>query len=236
MDELELSAQYLLNDEWGLGQPIPAESGAKSDTQEDEIRRMLRATRIEVAPQASTRVVSSKAQSTVLLSEVGMNIVVPQGTIRELRFKATLLADGEIADDLVVLDGFPKGRVEERYLVDGKITLGVSKLFQFIPAIGPVGGGVLGDLLQIDLNPWQFKIGHIRDIEVIFSGGLTFEPEWYFRQAGLTDELHVSMTIRKPASVRVVDAQVEAAWSYDPGFLRPIKVGTDAKTLRIFLA
>ena len=234
MNERELTPRYLLKDDWEIDQPMPTESGAKSIFGSDEILQGIRAIRIEVAPSANTRVISTDAESDCLLSEIGMNLVVPRGSIQELRFKATLLAEGEIGTDLIVLDGYPKGHVEQRSIVDGKVTLGVSKLFTFIPAIGPVTGAALGELLKIELNPWEFKIGNIREAEIIFSGSLTFEPEWYFRESGLNGELQVTMTIKKPVNVKSVAAQVEAAWAYSPGFLRPIKTSTDAKMVRMF--
>ena len=42
------------------------------------------------------------------------------------------------------------------------------------------------------------------------------------------------MTIRKPKSIGHIKGKVKAAWLYDPGFLKKERVGTDAKTIKIY--
>jgi hypothetical protein len=99
----------------------------------------------------------------------------------------------------------------------------------------PVVGVALENLLAVDINPWDFKIGTLRKISVAFNGGLTAEPDWYFRRAGIqNDTIRIAMLVKKAQGTTGIVARVRAAWLYDPGVLRKVRVGTDTKELAIY--
>jgi hypothetical protein len=193
----------------------------------DQLREWIRSTVIEVAPQAET---VRLGDSEYLKSEVGMNIILPAGRIEELRLKITLKQRGASTDTFVT-DGFPNSGIDSTAIVGGQVRIGVTKALTFIPVIGPA----LGELLSVEIDPWDFHIGTIKHLDVAFGGGLTPRPEWYFRDSGLRDDtVRIAMLLKKAPGTTEVDGEVQAAWLFNPGLLRKVRVGSDARTLRIF--
>ena len=199
---------------------------AMLEMEDKMLTRLIRSIRIEVAEVAETKEIGSEGKYEYLKSELGMNIILPKGSIAEMRFNVALMPEGEV----VAIDGFPKDVIGEKEIVGGKIKVRISKAFKFIPVVG----SLLAELFEIELNPWEFKLGNLKRVNVDFSGGLTSHPEWYFREDGIKNDLRVALTIRKPKSMGYIDSEVMAAWLYDPGFPRKTRVGTDAKTIKIY--
>jgi hypothetical protein len=227
---IELRPKYFLNENWEILKPIPSEPALKSATPEEELKKWIESTVIKVTEVADTKVISSDNQYNYLKSELGMNIILPKGRIEKMRFKITLKGDGYVSDKVVAIDGFPKDVIEEKYIIEGKIKVGITKLFKFIPVIGKLPEG----LLEIELNPWEFKIGSLRKVNIDFSGGLTFFPEWFFKEDGIKNDLRVALTIRKSKEINRLEGDVVAAWIYDPGVTKKEIVQTDSKTVKIY--
>ena len=188
----------------------------------------IKSIRIGIAEESQTENIKIKDEDKkydYLRSEIGMNIIVPQGKILKMRLRVSLLAEHRV----VAIDGFPKDVIEEKDIVKGKVKVAISDYFKFIPAIPP---GVLTPL-NIVLGPWDFKLGSLKRVNIDFSGGLTSTPEWYFREDGIKSELRIAMTIRKPKKVEELKGKVKAGWIYSPGFLRRARVGTSAKIIKI---
>jgi len=114
---VELTPKYFLNENWEISEPIPPKPALllmkKALPEEEEWRKWIKSTRIEVAGTAETTKISSDEKYDYFKSELGMNIILPKGSIEELRFKITLKGDDEISDDVVAIDGFPKDIIEE---------------------------------------------------------------------------------------------------------------------------
>lgn len=247
-DFVQLETRYLLDENWKFSADIPPKEEldgllkrrdlffvakkkglAKRWTasEKEELTRLfIRSIRIEVAEAAETKEIGSDSKYDYLNSEIGMNIILPIGSIAEMRFYVTLVAK----DGVVAIDGFPKDVIEETAIVDGKIEVKISKAFKFIPIVGHY----IGELLDIELKPWEFKLGSLRRVKVDFSGGLTSNPEWYFKGDGIKNDLRVALTIRKPKGIRDIKGKVRAAWLYDPGIFKKERAGTDEKTVKIF--
>lgn len=187
---------------------------------------LIRSTRIEVAEEAQTRKIGSDEKYDYFESEIGMNIIVPKGRIAEMRFRAIL----KLEDGVVAIDGFPKDVIGEKEIVRGKIKVGINKAFMFIPVVG----SLLADFLEIELNPMEFKLGSLKKVNIDFSGGLTSQPEWYFKEDGIKNDLRVALTIRKPKFIEDIEGRVSADWIYDPGFLRKVRVGSNSKIITIY--
>lgn len=175
------------------------------------VKNWIQSTRIEIAPVAETKQIGSEQKYDYLKSELGMNIILPKGCIKELRFKVTLKGNNTISEKVVAVDGFPKDIIEEKEIMSGKIKVGMTKAFKFIPIVG----NTLPKLLEIEFNPWEFKLGSLRKVNVDFSGGLTFQPEWYFKKDGIKNDLNVVLTIRKSHDIKDVVGEVTAAWNYE---------------------
>lgn len=112
----------------------------------------------------------------------------------------------------------------------GKIKIGITKLFKFIPIVGEK----IPELLDIELNPWEFKLGKIKRVSVDFSGGLTSKPEWFFKKDGIKNDLRVALTIRKPKNTAKIDGEVTAAWIYKAGIFGEVVIRSEGKTVKIY--
>jgi hypothetical protein len=194
-------------------------------SEEEQLMKLIRSIRIEVAEEAITEKIGSDEENDYLKSVLGMNIILPRGRIKEMRYLITLIAERKV----VAIDGFPKDVIEEKFIVGGKIKVGINEAFEFIPIIGKV----VKKLLDIELNPWEFKLGSLKKVNIDFSGGSTSKPEWYFKENGIKNDLSVALTIKKPKDIENVDAVASAAWIYDSGIFEEIKLGSDTKTVKI---
>ncbi len=243
MSNIELNPEYILDDDWKAIGKIKSESGLfKVST--DQYKK-IRSVRIEIADHATTEMIGSDSESEYLKSELGMNIILPEGRIEELRFKITLKGDGEIGNGVHAVDGFPNDKIEQSYILSGKIGVGVDKLLEFVPlALTAIPGGtpiavpaeILSKLLKIEVNPWPFNLGYSENVNVDFSGGNTVVPEWYFKGKGIQHNLNVAITVKKPLGIKKIDADIEAAWIYNPGnfFWPEKKFGSAPKTVTIY--
>ncbi len=251
MESIELTPKFILDDNWEVSksiekieepqreliaeyakdkfrpEPEPAPEPEESD--EEKVRRQIKEIRIKVAPKAETNIIKFDHKNQYLKSELGMNIILPKGKIEELRFIVALTDGSNNSDKINAIDGFPKDIIDEKHIVEGKIKVAVNKLFKFIPIIGDV----VADTIDVELEPWEFKLGSLKKVNVDFSGGLTDKPEWYFKENGIKNDLRVALTIKTPKLLEKIEASVRAMWIYDPGFWGKPKVGTDARTVNI---
>lgn len=231
MANVELMATRLLDEDWETVKYLGARGryfhGMKMSKEEKEVMTWIRGIRIQVSDIADTVLVNSNSDHEYLKTELGMNIVLPKGIIEELRFKVNLKGDGELSNKVYAIDGFPKDMIEDKNIIEGKVTIGVSKLLQFVPTYGQF-------LPELELGPWQFTLGKIRKVYVDFSGAKTSTPEWYLKAEGIKNELGVTLTIAKHATVKNVNAEVRCAWVYNPGIFSRLKLGTDEKIIQIY--
>ena len=225
------SARIHLSREFWTAPAYDKKREEKKPEYKEELKKWvnwIKSIRIEIAEESQTKKIKIKDDDKkydYLRSEIGMNIIVPQGRIAKMRFKVSLHAKHRV----VAMDGFPKDVIDQQHIVQGQISVAISKYFKFIPMIPP---GVL-DPLDIVLGPWDFKLGSLNKVNIDFSGGLTSTPEWYFKEDGIKNDLRITMTIRKPKNVKSIEGKVKAGWIYSPGFLRKAKVGTSAKSIKI---
>lgn len=249
MESVELKPKYFLDENWKTILPIPSKpvrawkmapdvGFAKRKRTDKELANQLkqesmltdiRKIRIEVAKKAETTLIKSDEKNDYLKSELGMNIILPRGKIEEMRFIVNLKGGSDNCD-VSAVDGFPKDTIEEKYVLDGTVTVAVSKLFKFIPIIGDI----VSDTVDVEIKPWKFKLGSLKKVNVDFSGGLTSNPEWYFKKNGIKNDVRVALTIKKPKEVKFVDADVRALWIYDPGILKKQRIGTDSQSVKIY--
>jgi hypothetical protein len=142
----------------------------------------------------------------------GMNINVPAGKIKELRFILNLFADGKQSRDAFAISGFPDTEVERVNIIDGKIGLSINNLLKIIPH--PVTQ-VIGNIVKIDLNPWDIKWGYSR-MHVSFGGSLTDKLVWNLFEDNINKSFDCYITLQKKKTVKEVMAKAYAAWKYEP--------------------
>ena len=231
MESVRLRAVQVLDDAWEPVADLEPALHTKSVDDERLVRDWIRASCIEIAPHAETVPVAAMGdgRTEYLRSEIGMNIVLPSGYIEELRFKVTLVHAGTGA--VFAQDGFPNSSISNTAIASGQVKIGITKAFKFIPVVGDV----VDELLSVDLNPWDFRIGSLRRVNVAFNGGLTAQPDWYFRRAGIqNDTVRVAMLLKKSPGITAIAARVRAGWLYQPGILRGQRVGSDTRTVSVF--
>lgn len=187
-------------------------------------------TKIKIAEFAESTSLKTEGEVEYIKSELGMNIILPKGTIDSLRFRVELKS----YDGVFAVDGFPNDSITNKPIINGTINLGIDKLFKFIPIPSGIPNPL--NLLEIKLNPIEFQIGNLKKINIDFGGGLTCEPEWYFTNAGIGNGTNArfALTIKKPKNLQELNAEVEAIWTYSPGFIdRLFKWGTVKSEKRV---
>jgi len=233
MNTVELTPAYFLDDIAGkMVEPIPRPSIFKSISEKDEILKAINATRINIAEKADTTPLPmDDAKFDHFKSELGMNILLPKGTIDVLRFKINLKPS-----DVVAVDGVPGDSIRNASIIEGTVNIGISKLLKFVPI--PMLGQIPDDLIKIE--PIKFRIGDLKKVDVDFSGGLTATPEWYFKDSEIKNknDVRVAITIKKPKNIESITAEVEAYWSYYEDFLSKWfkwnTLGTGKKVIEIY--
>ncbi len=195
-----------------------------------EIIRLIKQTRIEIAEYAESTLIGSDDKYDKIETELGMNIIIPQGKIEQLRFEV-YLKENNGSGVIFAVDGLPSDLFDEKYLVTGKVTVAVDKLLKFIPVTSNFSDTLPAD---IELGPWEFNLGRMRDVNIDFSGGLTSRPAWFFQGNGIKNDVRVALTIKKTKNLEKITADVRAAWVYKPGLFSSQKVGTDVKNILIY--
>ncbi|MGD1804672.1 hypothetical protein ACP6PL_04415 [Dapis sp. BLCC M126] len=195
-----------------------------------EIVRLIKQTRIEIAEYAESTIISSDHKYDKIKAELGMNIILPQGKIEQLRFEVSF-KENNSDEPIIAVDGLPSDLFDEKYLVKGKVNVAVDKLLKFIPVTANISNLLPAD---IELEPWEFNLGRMRDVKIDFSGGLTSQPAWFFQGNGIKNDVRVALTIKKPKNLDKVTADVRAAWVYKPGLFGSQKVGSDVKNILIY--
>lgn len=250
-ESIELEARYSLDENWKLRAPLPYVYSSQISRQRSDVVYLqsifpenyedfssivpnmvnsegIDKVRIEVAKAADTIKLDSDDKYTYFLSKLGMNIILPKGSIEELRFKVSLKADGESTElPFVVIDGFPNDSIEYKH-IGTEISIGLDSLLKFIPIPIPIPPGL------VKFGPYKIRLGNWKNVKIDFSGGLTDSPEWYFSKKGVANKLDVSLTIKTLKNVDKLMGDVQAKWSYKPdsyGFVTI--VSSDEKSVRL---
>jgi hypothetical protein len=194
-----------------FGPPDPGQQALK-----DEIRKLT----VGVAKYSLVhRIPADKVDESIREEDVdyykvdsGMNINVPQGRIKEIRFSFDIYADGSQSGGAFAIDGFPNDKIKRVTIISGQIQISINKLLQLIPY--PEAQKVLG-AVDIELNPWKIDWGYNK-LEVGFSEGLTDKLDWYLSADNVNQSFQCYFTLKKKKSVRQVKGIATASWTYEP--------------------
>jgi hypothetical protein len=187
-----------------------------------ELRKAMRENKIKIAPAAHTVDLKKLAKAggtkipPVLMAtmkeydyynvELGLNIVLGKGyKIPSLRFMINIFGDDEMTADTIAYNAFPDDQIKKVKIIGGKISLGLSQLFQLIP--GPIGS-ILPNLLQVNLNPWEFNWNYDK-IEILYSGNLSYELMWDLRHNNIYKGFNPTVVIKKRNRIKKVVAKVK---------------------------
>ncbi|MGE5661164.1 MAG: hypothetical protein ACM3X1_02845 [Ignavibacteriales bacterium] len=196
----------------------PTFLGGQKEEEEDELRNELHQTTIAIAKFANVhKIPNEKLDSTIRNDnfvyyrvDSGMNINVPKGRIKELRFFLSLYADGKQSGEVFALDGFPNDKIKHATIVAGKIKLGMNNLLKIIPITQP-----LASVIDIDINPWEVNWGYDK-LQVGFTEGLTDNVNWYLSADNVNQSFNCHITLMKKDTAKDVYAITRARWIYEP--------------------
>jgi hypothetical protein len=196
----------------------PLHLGKGLTREEVELRKELYNATIAVAKVAKVyKIPNDKLDITLRNSDAGyyridsgMNINVPQGRIKALRFFFSLYGDGRQSDDVWVLDGFPKDKIDRVNIISGKVKVGINSLLKIVPFTQP-----FADLVDVDINPWEFDWGYDK-LQIGFTENLTYNVDWYLSGDNVNQSFNCYLTIRKKSTVKHVYAAAKAIWEYEP--------------------
>jgi hypothetical protein len=196
----------------------PAFLGVKKEAEEDELKNELYQTTIGIAKFVNvTKIPNEKLDATIrndnfqyFRVDTGMNINVPRGRIKELRFFLSLYADGKQSGETFALDGFPNDKIKHVTIVSGKIKLGINNLLNIIPVTQP-----FANVIDIDLNPWEINWGYDK-LQIGFTEGLSDNVDWYLSGDNVNQSFNCYITLMKKNTARHVYAIARARWIYEP--------------------
>lgn len=196
--------------------------------------------RIEIAEMAGQEILKQEGNYEYVKSDLNMNMIVPKGSLKQLRFIVAIQQKASSQKKIYATDGFPNDLIEDKHILAGRIKLNLGKIGELLQFFVPGGGiastvtEVVGSIIDVDLKPWGFQIGRIRRRHILFSGPNTTKPEWHINRAAIKGSVAVTLVIKKHESIDRVEAKVQAAWGYASSIFRSIKTGWDEKTIIIF--
>lgn len=148
--------------------------------------------------------------------ELGLNVLVGRtATIPELLFRVALKG-GTKETDVVAYDIAPKDEKKYTELISGnvKITLGISTLLKFVPF--PLGE-LIPDLLNIDINPWEFKWGTTKCM-IDTCGEKDCQIYWKVYETDTVQGFNPCMIIRAKKDVKTVSAHAKCIYKLKPSW------------------
>ena len=158
--------------------------------------------------------------------ELGLNVKVGQeAKIPQLHFDVNLRCDSKQKDDLTTNSIAPTDEISKRKIVDGTVKIGISKLLQFIPVVG----GVVSEIIAIDINPIEFK-AELKNYVIDATGAKTPNPSWLLYGTDTAQNFNPLMILKARKNVTAVWATVRVKYILEKYFrkaeidLKPLKV------------
>jgi hypothetical protein len=214
-----------------------------------ELKEALEENKIQIAPavhivdlnkRATEKGIVLKTKSTMeefnfYNVELGLNILLGKGyEIPRLRFMMEVFGDNRKSADVIAYDAFPHTQVKAVQIIGGKISLGVSDALSLIPF--PIGH-TISNLLQIDLNPWEFNWTYDQ-IHIMFSGRLSYDLNWDLRHRNIYRGFNPTLILRKRKRISKVLAKVNVIYGLKPprswSFRRKIDFESEQKDIVFF--
>jgi hypothetical protein len=219
------------------------------DESSPELKDAMEENKIQIAPAAHLVNLNKKADEKGLILkskdtmnefdfynvELGLNILLGKGyEIPRLRFMIEIFGDNNKTADVIAYDAFPHNQVKKVQIIGGKISLGVSAALSLIPF--PLGQ-TISNLLQVDLNPWEFSWTYDK-IDLLFSGRLSYELNWDLRHKNIYQGFNPTLILRKRKRVNSVIAKIKVIYNLKSprswNFRRKVDFETEQKDILIF--
>ena len=194
------------------------------DEASPELKEAMEENTIEIAPASHIVDLNEKCtQQGIILNtkstmdefdfynaELGLNILLSEGyEIPRLRFMIEIFGDGHKNPDVLAYDAFPHTQIKTIKIIGGKINLGLRTALSFIPF--PIGK-IMSNLLQVDLNPWEFNWNYDK-IELMFAGRLSYELKWDLRHKNIYQGFNPTLILRKRKQIKRVSGKMKVIYS-----------------------
>lgn len=145
--------------------------------------------------------------------ELGLNVLAGRKfKIPELLFEVDLKCDGE-RTDVTAYDIAPDDTIKHVKIISGKISLGVTNLLKFIP--GPIGQ-VLPNLINIEINPWEFEWGFDKYM-IDAAGKKNYRVYWKVYETNVVQGFNPAMVLRARKGVNVISAGARVVYKLKAG-------------------
>ena len=195
-----------------------------SDDLEAELKKVI----VEVAPTSNVysfspdqRDLSKIIKNTLpyydyYLVELGLNVLVGKDAqYPALAFEVDLRSDAPDRTDVTAFDLMPRDEIKRVKIIQGKISLGVTKLLNLIP--GPIGK-ILPNLLSIDINPWQFTWKYEKCL-IDTTGPKSYHIYWRLYETDVAQGFNPTMILKVRKSVSKITAFVRTVYRIKTGRL-----------------
>ncbi len=180
-------------------------------------------------PDLSSVIKGTLAYYDYYLVELGLNVLTgKEAKIPALRFEVDLRCDGA-RTDVTAYDIMPKDTIKRVKVIEGKVSLGISKLLGLIP--GPIGI-LLPNLLSIDINPWEFSWS-LTKYQIDASGPKNYEIYWLLYDTETVQSFNPTMILKVRKNVKKVTATVRAIYDIKTGLLSTKEPKSDEKIIPI---
>ena len=165
------------------------------------------------------------------LVELGLNVLVGRDAqVPALVFQVDLRSDAPNRTDVTAFDVMPRDEIKTVKVIQGKISVGISKLLNLIP--GPIGQ-LLPNLLSIDINPIEFAWNFDKYL-IDTTGPKSYEIAWKIYETNVVQGFNPTMILKVRKSVSEITARVRAIYRIKTGRLITDKeVRLDKKQIRI---
>ena len=152
-----------------------------------------------------------------------------EAKIPGLVFEVDLRSDGKDRTDVTAYDVMPNDKIKRVKVIEGKISLGVSKLLGLMPGLI---GKVLPNLLSIDINPWEFS-WELPRYQIDTSGPKNYHIYWRLYDTEVVQGFNPTMIVKVRKGVNKLTAMVRALYQIKTGLLSPKEVRSDEKVIPI---
>jgi len=162
--------------------------------------------------------------------ELGLNVRVGrEAKIPQLLFTVDLYSDSQERTDVVTNSIAPTDVIKKTKVVEGKVTIGVSKLLEFIPVVGTIAS----KLLTIDIGPIEFK-AELAKCAIDASGQkLSYNVSWKIYETENVQSFNPVLMLKVRKNVTKIWADVKVSYLLQTGWFKEKEVETKPLTIKI---
>lgn len=223
LTELRPSSAHILT----AGKPVEQSLRVVTNDQlsADSMKKILKEVEVGVAPVARVYAISpdqpdlsDAIKKTIpyfnyYVVELGLNVLAGQeAKIPELKFEVDLYSDGKDRTDVTTNSVAPNNSIRTVVNVSGEISIGISKLLELIPFVGKV----VSDLIDIDINPIEFK-WELKKYDIATSGPLDYKVSWRVYNTESVQSFNPMMVLKTKKKISKISANARVTYQLETG-------------------